>query len=78
MNQKYTKEQLEQEADFLAGQLIKYLYSAKTKYRPEVLKKQIKEDIYKFLLNLFNYMINTFIFIFYFFQSNVYFRKQII
>ena len=53
MDQKYTKEQLEQEADFLAGQLIKYLYSAKTKYRPEVLKKQIKEDIYKFLLNLF-------------------------
>ncbi len=53
MSQKYTKEDLEQEADILAGQLIKYLYSAKTKSRPEVLKKQIKEDIYKFLLSLF-------------------------
>ena len=53
MNQKYSKEELELEADILAGQLIKYLYSAKTKSRPEVLKKQIKEDIYKFLLNLF-------------------------
>lgn len=52
MKKEYTKEELKNYADSLAGELVKYLYSAKTKSDPRYLKKNMSEDIYKFLLQL--------------------------